>query len=168
MWLICTASSGNNRALAETLQGWAQDLNVDARLLDLTELALPLFTPELDEEGAPEGLADVEALFREASAFVFCAPEYNGSIPPSLTNTIAWLSTQGSNFRALFNEKPAAIATHSGGGGQKVLVAMRLQFAHLGCNVLGRELLTHNKKALNEKSAKAVLDQLYRLDNALG
>jgi hypothetical protein len=55
-----------------------------------------------------------------------------------------------------------ALATHSGGGGQKVLISMRLQFSHLGATVLGRELLTTTKKPLNERSAQAVLDQLAR------
>ena len=94
---------------------------------------------------------------------LFVAPEYNGSIPPTLSNTIAWLSTQTDDFRSLFTLKPVAIATHSGGGGQKVLVAMRLQLGHLGATVLGRELLTTSKKPLNEQSARAVLEQLKAL-----
>ena len=163
MWLICTASSGHNRALARMLEGEATALGVTSRFLDLTEIDLPLFTPARDEQGPPPALAEVEDLFREATAFVFCAPEYNGSTPPTLTNTIAWLSTQGQDFRSLFNGKPAVIATRSGGGGQKVLVAMRLQLSHLGCNVVGRELLTTSKKPLNESSAQAVLRQLQRL-----
>jgi NAD(P)H-dependent FMN reductase len=108
----------------------------------------------------PEELAPVAELFRAATRFAFVAPEYNGSIPPTLSNAIAWLSVGTEDFRELFNGKTAAIATHSGGGGQKVLVAMRLQLAHLGVNVLGRELLTSSHKPLNEDSARAVLAQL--------
>jgi len=55
------------------------------------------------------------------------------------------------------------LATRSGGGGQKVLVAMRLQFSHLGCNVLGRELVTNSSKPLNEEAARGVLAQMGRL-----
>jgi len=62
----------------------------------------------------------------------------------------------------VFNGKPAAVATYSGGGGQKVLVAMRLQLSHLGCNVVGRELLTNKAKPLNEEAARTVLGQVAR------
>ena len=47
--------------------------------------------------------------------WVICAPEYNGSIPPILSNFIAWLSISGDDFRNLFNGQPIAIATFSGG-----------------------------------------------------
>ena len=167
MWLFCTASNGHNRTLALTLQEMAQTKGARTQLLDLVEANLPLYTPDRDEAGAPAGLAPIQEMFRTATAFVFCAPEYNGSIPPTLTNAIAWLSTQTDDFRALFNTKPVIIATRSGGGGQKVLVAMRLQFSHLGCNVLGREILTTGKKPLNPDSAHAVLDQLSLMDSSI-
>ena len=163
MWLFCTASSGHNRSLARTLEASANTLGVESRFVDLTEVDLPLFTPERDRQGKPDALTELEDLFTQARAFVFCAPEYNGSIPPSLTNAIAWLSTQSDDFRSLFNGKPAVISARSGGGGQKVLIAMRLQLSHLGCNVLGRELLTTSKKPLSDDSALAVLEQLQRL-----
>jgi len=160
MLLICSASSGENRKLAFHLADMAASLGMVAEVMDLTEDPLPLFTPARDDAGVPNGFAAIEAQFERATGMLFCAPEYNGSIPPSLTNAIAWLSTRTDDFRALFNGRPVAIATHSGGGGQKVLMAMRIQFAHLGCNVIGRELLTRKNKPLNEASAQAVLTQL--------
>lgn len=160
MLLICAASSGHNLALANRLKELADEMGLPNTIVDLTAAPLPLFTPARDQDGRPEGLDDLEAAFANARGFVFLAPEYNGSIPPSLTNAIAWLSTQTSDFRSLFTLKPAAIGTHSGGGGQKVLVAMRLQFSHLGSTVLGRELLTNGSKPLNEQSARAILEQL--------
>ena len=108
-------------------------------------------------------LDPLEASFAASTALFFVAPEYNGSIPPTLSNAIAWLSTQTDDFRALFTLKPTAIATHSGGGGHKVLVAMRLQLSHLGATVLGREIVTNRKKPLNEASARALLQQLSAL-----
>ena len=160
MLLICTASSGHNRALASRLLSLAEGLNMAAQMVDLTQIDLPVYTPERDESGAPKALAEIESLFASAHGFFFCAPEYNGSIPPTLVNAIAWLSTQSVDFRSLFNGKPVGIASHSGGGGQKVLVAMRLQFSHLGCNVIGREILTRSSKPLREESAISILKQL--------
>ncbi len=131
-----------------------------SEMLDLTECGLPLYTPKAEAAGTPESFEAIEAQFKRARGFVFCAPEYNGSIPPALTSAVAWLSVSGSDFRSLFNGKPVGLATHSGGGGQKVLVAMRLQFSHLGANVLGRELHTNRNKPLNEDSTRNLLTQL--------
>ena len=166
MLLICTASSGHNLALARRLAGMADEMGMPNQVVDLTEAGLPLYTPARDEAGRPAALDELEAAFEAATAMFIIAPEYNGSIPPTLSNTIAWLSTQSDDFRALFTLKPVAIATHSGGGGQRVLVAMRLQLSHLGSTVLGRELLTTGKKPLNEASARAVLQQLSALMQA--
>jgi len=160
MLLICTASSGKNRALADRLHELAAEAGQTSKVIDLSEDALPLYTPAAHAAGMPAGLEPLSGLFREATSFAFVAPEYNGSIPPTLSNAIAWLSVGTEDFRELFNGKGAAIATHSGGGGQKVLVAMRLQLSHLGVNVLGRELLTSSQKPLNEDSARAVLGML--------
>ena len=163
MLLICTASSGHNRALAKRLASLAQDMDIGSELLDLTTVGLPMYTPAQEALGRPDALDRVEDLFRRSTAIVMVAPEYNGSLPPVLNNAIAWLSVATDDFRELFTLKPVGLATHSGGGGQKVLVAMRLQCSHLGATVLGRELLTTKKKPLNEQSARAVLSQLKRL-----
>ena len=162
MLMICTASSGQNRHLALRLEELANELGIATQFLDLTEFDVPLYTPVRDDLGAPQSVALLSESFRAADGFFVCAPEYNGSIPPTLTNAIAWMSTQTDDFRALFNGKPVAVATHSGGGGQKVLVAMRLQFSHLGCNVVGRELLTNKKRPLREESALSIIGQLQK------
>ena len=101
--------------------------------------------------------------FTEASGFVFCAPEYNGSIPPTFTNAITWLSIVSDDFRALFNNKPAALATHSGGEGQKLLISMRIMLSHLGMNVLGRELSVKGKEPIKDSSIDDVILRLKSL-----
>jgi NAD(P)H-dependent FMN reductase len=165
MLLICTASHGHNLALARRIELLAQARGIDTHLLDLTTLDWPLYTSR--EALRPTNLAATENHFQQASAFFFVAPEYNGSVPPALNNALAWLSTQSDNFRALFNGKACAMATHSGGGGQKVLVAMRLQLSHLGLHVVGREILTNPKKPLRDDSVDALLDQIQKLEASL-
>jgi NAD(P)H-dependent FMN reductase len=159
MLLILAASNGQNLALAQELARLAGELEIEHEVLDLVELGWPLFAPGVE---SPANFEELDALFQRARGFLVCAPEYNGSTPPTLSSLIAWLSVSCQDFRAVFNGKPAAIATFSGGGGQKVLFAMRLQLAHLGCNVLGRELLTNKNRPLAEESARAVLEQLER------
>jgi hypothetical protein len=59
-----------------------------------------------------------------------------------------------------------ALATHSGGGGQKVLLAMRQQLSHLGSTVLGREVLTTPQRPANPDAIAALVSQLSALESS--
>ncbi len=164
--LILAASNGHNLLLARQVADQATALGYSSSLVDLVGLDLPLYTPVSEASGTPGRLQElIEALRREKRLWI-CAPEYNGSVPPSLTSAIAWLSRSSDDFRALFSGLPVALSSHSGGGGQKALIAMRLQFAHLGCHVLGRELLSSPQKSANPESITAMLRELHRLPDA--
>ncbi len=162
--LILTASNGQNLALAELVAERAQALGHGSQLIDLVALELPLFTPACKAAGAGEPLENLAAALRQQRRLWVCAPEYNGSLPPTLVNAIAWLSTTSVDFRALFQGVPVALSSHSGGGGQKLLSAMRLQFAHLGAVVIGRELQSTPSKVANPESIDAMLSELHRLE----
>ena len=163
MILICAASSGHNLTMAEHIAKEASVVGLETELLDLTRTELPMYTPDREAQGVPSMLPELEKRFIRAEGYVVCSPEYNGSVPPVLTNTIAWLSVQSDDFRALFNGKPVALATHSGGHGAKALMAMRIQFSHLGCTILGRDLTANKNKPFNAASAQRVLGQLKAL-----
>ena len=158
--LVITASNGENLKLAQRFVETAGTLGQSADLLDLTTINLPLFTPRAQAHGTPEAIAPLEAQLKAAPRWVICAPEYNGSIPPCLTNAIAWLSVQGDDFRALFNSRPIAIATFSGGGGMELLLSLRIQLTHLGAEVVGRQLLSNPAKPAKDST---IMDLLQRL-----
>jgi chromate reductase, NAD(P)H dehydrogenase (quinone) len=161
--LVIAASNGHNLQLAERFAAAAGQQGHSAAVLDLTTINLPLFTPRAQVTGTPPGLAALEAQLAAASRWVICSPEYNGSIPPVLTSAIAWLSVQGDDFRALFNGRPVAIATHSGGAGYGVLTAMRLQLAHLGAHVVGRQLSSNSDNPAKDDSIADLLRRLHQL-----
>ena len=162
--LILAASSGENLAMARQIAAAAGADGVNAEIIEICRLDLPLYNPTVPDLDPGPGLERlVDALQRHRALFV-CAPEYNGSIPPALSNAIAWLSVRSADFRALFQQRPVALGSHSGGGGHRVLVAMRQQFAYLGCTVLGRELLATAQKPLNPQSLTDLVGQLDRLD----
>ena len=161
--LVIAASNGANLLLAERFAEAARAQQLSATVLDLTALELPLFTPRAQADGTPPALADLEAQLAAAPRWVICAPEYNGSIPPVLTSAIAWLSVQGNDFRALFNGRPVAIATHSGGGGHTLLAALRLQLAHLGAHVVGRQLVSNPHQPAKDESIADLLQRLLHL-----
>ena len=134
-----------------------------AAVIDLTAIDLPLFSQRAQVAGKPPVLPALEAQLAAAPRWVICSPEYNGSIPPVLTSAIAWLSVQGSDFRTLFNGRPVAIATHSGGAGYGVLTAMRLQLAHLGAHVVGRQLSSNSDNPAKDDSIADLITRLHQL-----
>ncbi|HEV8539089.1 MAG TPA: NAD(P)H-dependent oxidoreductase [Bacteroidota bacterium] len=67
-------------------------------------------------------------------AFIVASPEYNGSMPGNLKNTIDWVS----RYRPQpFNEHHALLmsASPSMAGGNRALWALRIPFEHLGTRV---------------------------------
>ena len=125
--LVLAASNGENLKLAQRFVAAAEQRQQRADLLDLTRLDLPLFTPRAEQKERNPPLIKLEQQLQQAPRWVICAPEYNGSIPPVLSNAIAWLSVQGDDFRDLFNGRPIAMATVSGSGGMELLVSLRIQ-----------------------------------------
>lgn len=166
--LVLAASNGENLALAERFAATGRGLGLTAAVLDLTAVDLPLFSPRALGSGTPSALGALEAQLGGAPRWVICAPEYNGSSPPVLTNAIAWLSVQGHDFRALFNGRPIAIATRSGGGGHTLMAALRLQLAHLGAQVVGRQLVSNSSNPAKDESIADLLTRLLRLPPAEG
>lgn len=161
--LVIAASNGENLLLAERFAAAARQQGQRAAVLDLTAIDLPLFTPRALGAGTPPALAGLQTQLAAAGRWVICAPEYNGSIPPVLTSAIAWLSVQGDDFRVLFNGRPVAIATHSGGGGHTVLTALRLQLAHLGAHVVGRQLVSNSAHPAKDDSIADLIARLHHL-----
>jgi NAD(P)H-dependent FMN reductase len=161
--LVIAASNGENLKLAERFAAQAHAQDLTASVLDLTELDLPLFTPRALAAGTPSAVTPLQQQLAAATRWVICTPEYNGSIPPVLTSAIAWLSVQGDDFRSLFNGRPVAIATRSGSGGTTVLAALRLQLAHLGAHVVGRQLVSTSTNSAKDESIADLIHRLKQL-----
>ena len=161
--IVLTASNGENLKLAERFVKAAAAQNATAELIDLTQLDVPLFTQRVKEMGAGPDLVTLHDKLLQTPRWVICAPEYNGSIPPSLTNAIAWLSVTGDDFRSLFNGRPIAIATFSGGGGMELLLSLRIQLTHLGAQVVGRQLLGNYAKPPQDDSIADLVERLLQM-----
>ena len=162
--LIVTASDGKNLELANKLHELSTDYNAEFSVVKLSDYELPVYSTAEEGRGTPEAAKALTDTFLSANGFIFLSPEYNGSVTPSFINAISWISRSGNeDWREAFNNKPAAIGTHSGGGGNHVLMAMQSQLSFIGCHILGRKLLTSYSKELNLDSAKAVLETLTQL-----
>ena len=159
--VLIVASDGMNMKLANKFAQIADELGHTTDLLDLAALDWPLYSNAKVNSGIEiENIADIVARLDAADAWIVIAPEYNGSLPPTLNNTIAWLSKQGGNFRALFTGRKVGLATHSGGGGNRLILAMLSQFNYLGADVLGRSLISTDSKAANPETIKAIIGGL--------
>ena len=155
------ASDGNNALLAQEVEGYAVSMGHTVEHVSLNAYDFPVYTATYEKEvDVLPGLADLMAVLDRGDAWFVFAPEYNGSYPPVLNNAIAWLSRDGADFRRLFRDRTVALGTHSGGGGQHVIMAMRMQFSFLGCVVIGRSLVTNKKKPANPDTIEAMLKSM--------
>ena len=158
--LLISATSGNNYKLAQELEVLLKTKDVDYNLIRLDDFSIPLYDPQKEETISSEDISKLDELFQSADGFIFCAPEYNGSIPPILTNAIAWISVKTSNWRGAFNGKSALICTHSGGVGNNFKSSLRIQLNHLGVIVLPRTISKTDDLPFKPDSASEILDQL--------
>tara|TARA_B100000900_G_scaffold159304_1_gene135303 strand:+ start:2307 stop:2807 length:501 start_codon:yes stop_codon:yes gene_type:complete len=157
------ASDGSNAALAGEVEGYAVKQGHTVEHVSLNAYDFPMYTVKTEKETEVlPGLAELTAVLDRGDAWFVFAPEYNGSYPPVLNNAIAWLSRDGNDFRRLFRDRTVALATHSGGGGQHVIMAMRMQFSFLGCVVVGRSLVVNKKKPPNPETIEAMLKSMTR------
>ncbi len=153
--IIISATSGNNLTLAGNIKSLLNGLGEACELINLETVDLPLYMPEND--GPKETINALTAQLKEPRGIIFCSPEYNGGVPPIITNALAWISVTTEDWRDAFNGKFALICTHSGGPGFRFLRGLRSQLEHLGTNVLARTISVTNQKPLNEDSAKRIL-----------
>ena len=156
--LIISATNDKNLDLAKELNKIVSTMKIETELVSLQDLNLPLFDFEKTVDGnAVENLIDK---ISKSSGLIICSPEYNGGVPPILSNAITWITVQTKNWRDAFNGKWALISTHSAGSGYRFLTAFRSQLEYLGSNVLARTIAVSDEKPLDKDSAKRILQGL--------
>ena len=164
--LILSATSNNNLNLSGEISRCIDDASVEVEILNLEEHALPLFTEDYFNNNKNKFSSTVEFItdkFVESDGLIVCAPEYNGSIPPIVNNTIAWISMSTKYWRDAFSNKIGLVCTHSGGDGSKFIIAMKLQLEHLGVIVFPRNISVSESKKFNNESCLKVLKQFIKL-----
>ena len=163
--LIITASNGENLKLAKRFFSIGESVGAIPELLDLTNIDLPIYNPRTQaKENISKNIKTLHQTMISIPRWIICAPEYNGSIPPVLTNAIAWLSVQEADFRKLFNGRPIAIASFSGGGCMELLVSMRIQLTHLGAQVVGRQLASNSRNPAKDESIQDLIERLMQME----
>src|SRR5580692_6663949 len=111
----------------------------DLELYDLEPI--PLYNQDFEGDKRPPTVKRMLAEIEAADGLVFCAPEFNHSIPGVLKNAIDWASRPA--FQSVLAYKPVAIMATSRGplGGARCLEHMRVALDSCLCRVaLAREV----------------------------
>jgi len=106
-------SSRSRGALAVALDG-AAAAGAKIELLDLRQLELPMFNPELEAD-APESVRTLIEACYEADGMLWSSPMYNGSVSGSFKNAIDWLHMLGSRDPAYLHDEVVGLISIAGG-----------------------------------------------------
>ena len=151
--LIVSATKGNNQVLGKKI---GEFLQTEHEMISIEDFPLPLFVP--GGEKADEAIiSELVSKFENVDGFIFCAPEYNAGIPPILTNAITWISVSTKNWRDVFDNKKALIASHSGSGANAFLSSFQAQLEYMGCTVYHRKISVHRNAEFNPESVDRIL-----------
>ena len=110
------------------------------KLLDLSSYELPLYDQDLEADGMPAGVMALKKDLSLADGWVYCSPEYNGSMTPLFVNAMTWSSRGDPDGKmyATFQDKFAIVLSASPGamGGMRSINPNRQLLMNLGVNVL--------------------------------
>ena len=140
-----TREGSFNKKLLGLAVAAARDAGAEVTLVELKELALPLYDGDLEaQDGLPARAKGFKRMMIEHDALLIASPEYNSGISGVLKNAIDWASRPEPNEISLvaFKEKVAAIMSASPGalGGLRGLFALRQVLANINVLVLPDQL----------------------------
>lgn len=126
-----------NRKLVQVLAEGARQAGAQVEVLDLHDYALPIYDADIEAAGMPAAVRQLQSLCAQQHGLLIATPEYNGSMPALLKNTLDWISRPQDNGQpgtALLRGKVAGICSASPGalGGLRSLLVLRDALAKLG------------------------------------
>jgi len=129
--LLLIAGSARQGVLSVKLRDAARNVadasGAASQVLDLRELALPLYDGDLEAaRGVPEGAARLRDAIASHDAVLLVTPEYNGFPTPLVINAFDWLSRLPDGLKATA-DKPVALLSSSPGvlGGLRAMNFLR-------------------------------------------
>lgn len=128
--------------------------------ISLADYALPLMDEDLEKEkGVPENAVKLARLFVAHDGILIATPEYNGSIPPLLKNTIDWISrVRSDNGRPIrpLPGKVVALCSSSNGhfAGIRSAAHLRAVLSHIQMDVIAPQTSVPNASEAFEESGE--------------
>jgi FMN reductase len=105
-------NSNSLAALKIALEG-AAEANARTELLDIRELALPMFDPSNTKP--PESVLKLCDAVHEADGLVWSSPMYHGTISGSFKNALDWLQLLSDRTPAYLSDKVVGLISTAGG-----------------------------------------------------
>jgi chromate reductase len=165
-----TRKDSLNRKLALAALESLKRAGVQADFVDLRDYPMPLYDGDTEAQtGLPERAKAFKELVRGYDGLVIASPEYNGSFPALVKNTIDWISRVEGSERplAVLRGKTAALlsASPGPGGGQRGLKHLRELLGLIGVNVLTPQVVvTKATSAFNEQGRLVRTDVVEAVD----
>ena len=88
-----TRQDSYNRKLAKVAASIARQQGAEPSLLELSDYDIPLYNADLEAQGTPADVIRLKQAMHSHAAWIVCSPEYNGSYPALLKNTLDWASS---------------------------------------------------------------------------
>src|SRR5271167_1005597 len=104
--------SRSRAALQVALEG-AASAGAETTLLDLRELALPMYDPDDDEPGAAADRL-IETCY-SADGMLWSSPKYQGTISGAFKNALDWLHLLGAREPPFLHDKVVGLISAAGG-----------------------------------------------------
>ncbi|GLH77639.1 oxidoreductase [Bradyrhizobium sp. SSBR45G] len=152
-----TRAGSHNARLAAAAAYQFVLAGVDVTRISLADFPLPIYDADLEAaSGVPREALHLKRMIGAHDGVLLVTPEYNGAVPPLLSNAIAWLSRVDEppdGRGALFRTRPFAIAAASENrfGGVRALAALRQMLTACNATVIPSQLaLAFADKAYND------------------
>lgn len=138
-------SGSYNRRLIPVLVEGARAAGAQVTHIELRDYSLPIYDGDIEAEGLPDNARRLQALMAGHDGLLISTPEYNGSMPALVKNTLDWISRplgDGRSGTTLFTDKVAGIVSASPGplGGLRSLLVLRDALAKLGLIVVPQQV----------------------------
>lgn len=139
-----TREASFNKKLLHVAATGARDAGAEVTIIDLRDFPMPLYDGDLEaNEGLPEPVQRLKALFMEHQGLLIASPEYNGGMSAVLKNTIDWVSraAEGEGALVAYKDKVAGLVATSPGrlGGLRGLAHVRQILCNIGVLVLPQQ-----------------------------
>lgn len=143
--LVLAGSTRNdslNRKLARAAASELRRRGVEVTLIDLRDFPMPLYDGDIEAAGGlPPAARDFRRFLAGHDLLVIASPEYNGSFPALVKNTIDWTSRPvepGERPASLYRGKQAALlaASPGPGGGRRGLRHLRELLEMIGVSIV--------------------------------
>ena len=140
----CRGGSYNTR-LAASAHKTFSTLDCEITLVSLKDYPLPIYDRDLEiQKGAPKNASKLARMFHAHDGIMLVTPEYNGSLPALLKNTLDWVSRVHNDDKGQvvpYKGKVFAIGAASPGGlgGIRALGHLRDVLTSVGATVIAEQ-----------------------------